>query len=115
MQQIQQDQATRSLFAGALAAHQAGRLPEAERIYRQILASEPDNFDCLHLQGVIFAQNGNYVVAIDHIDRALKTNPTSAVALDNRGNALLALQRFEDAVANYDRAIALRLDSANTH
>ncbi len=33
--------------------HQAGRLAEAEKIYRQILAQQPDNPWALHLLGVL--------------------------------------------------------------
>ena len=47
-----------SLFAEALALHQAGRLADAEKIYNQILAMQPDHFDSLHLLGVIFHGSG---------------------------------------------------------
>ncbi len=33
----------------AIAHHQAGRLAEAEAIYRQVLIAAPVNFDALHL------------------------------------------------------------------
>lgn len=49
-----------SSLAEALKLHQAGRLADAERIYRRILATRPDNFDSLHLLGVIFYQRGCY-------------------------------------------------------
>ncbi|HEX3502800.1 MAG TPA: tetratricopeptide repeat protein [Xanthobacteraceae bacterium] len=35
--------------------------------------------------------------------------------MGNRGNALLALRRFDEALASYDRAIELRLDSSEIH
>ena len=38
-------------FESAVSHHRAGRLTEAEGIYRQILAIEPENVDVLHLQG----------------------------------------------------------------
>ena len=33
--------------------HQAGRLHEAEQLYRQILAQRPEQVDALHLLGII--------------------------------------------------------------
>jgi hypothetical protein len=49
-----------STLSQALALHQAGRLAEAEQNYLQILKAQPNQFDCLHLLGVIFFQRGNH-------------------------------------------------------
>jgi tetratricopeptide (TPR) repeat protein len=94
----------------ALALHQAGRLPEAKKIYRQILALDPDQFDARHLLGFIFHQRGDSAQAVHHIDLALQKNPDGILALNNRGIALNALKRFDEALASYDRAIALQPD-----
>ena len=42
----------------AIEHHQAGRLAEAEGIYRQVLARFPDHTDALHLLGVLAGQTG---------------------------------------------------------
>ena len=39
------------LLHRAVAMHQGGRLREAEKLYMQVLAAQPDNFDALHLCG----------------------------------------------------------------
>jgi tetratricopeptide (TPR) repeat protein len=96
-----------SLLAEAFALQQAGRLAEAEEIYNQILATQPDHFDSLHLLGIVFHKRGDHAHALRHIDLALKINPNHIVALNNRGIALRELQRFEEALASYDRALAL--------
>ena len=98
------------LLANALALHQAGRLAEAEKVYRQVLDIQSDQFDSLHLLGVILFQRGDPAAAVEQIDRALKGNPNDVVALNNRGNALHALQRFDEALVSYERALALRPD-----
>ena len=82
-----------STLSQALALHQAGRLAEAEQNYLQILKAQPDQFDCLHLLGVIFSQRGNYAEAVRQIDVALKINPKAASAHNNRGTALRDLKR----------------------
>jgi tetratricopeptide (TPR) repeat protein len=96
-----------SLLAEAFALHQAGRLVEAEQTYNQILATQPDHFDSLHLLGIVFHQRGDHAQALRHIDRALKINPNNIPALNNRGIALRELKRFEEALASYDRALEL--------
>src|SRR5262245_6532990 len=96
-----------STFSQALALHQAGRLAEAEQNYLQILKAQPDQFDCLHLLGVIFFQRGNHAEAVRQIDVALKINPNAASAHNNRGIALQELKRLDEALASYDRALAL--------
>ena len=96
-----------SLLAEAFALHQAGRLAEAEKTYNQILATQPDHFDSLHLLGIVMHQRGDHAQALRHIDRALKISPNNIPALNNRGIALRELKRFEEALASYDRALEL--------
>ncbi len=102
-----------STFSQTLALHQAGRLAEAEQNYLQILKAQPNQFDCLHLLGVIFYQRGNHAEAVRQIDIALKINPKVASAHNNRGNALKELKRFDEALASYDKALALKPDYAD--
>jgi len=45
--------------------HQAGRLAQAETLYRQILEEQPNHADALHLLGVIACQAGRYELAVD--------------------------------------------------
>jgi len=59
------------LFAAGLAHHQAGRLAQAETLYRETLALEPDHADALHLLGVLASQIGRHDVAVELIDRAI--------------------------------------------
>jgi tetratricopeptide (TPR) repeat protein len=101
-----------SLLAEAFALHQAGRLAEAEKTYNQILATQPDHFDSLHLLGILFHQRGDHAQALRQIDLALKINPNNIVALNNRGIALKELKRFAEALASYDSALALWPDYA---
>jgi len=82
-------------------------LAEAERLYRQILAAQPDHSDSLHLLSIISYQRGDYAQALDQIDRALDINPGNGLVWNQRGLTLQRLKRLEQALASYDRALAL--------
>src|SRR2546423_563189 len=55
----------------AIEHHSAGRLPEAESIYRRILTLQPHHADALHLLGLIAHQTNQSKAAIDLIGRAI--------------------------------------------
>jgi protein O-GlcNAc transferase len=102
-------------LATALSHHQAGRLAEAESLYRQILAIEPDHVDSLHYLGVLAGQLGRHDTAIDLIGRALRVAPDYAEAHFNLGNILAQANRLEQAAASYQRMLALKPASAEAH
>lgn len=91
----------------ALQYHRAGRLAEAEPIYRQILAVNPFHTDALRLLGLIAYQAGQHETAVDLIGRAIAQNPREAGFHNDLGNALQCLQRFDEAAAAYHQALAL--------
>jgi predicted O-linked N-acetylglucosamine transferase (SPINDLY family) len=89
---------------------QAGRFPEAERIFQQVLAIEPDNPYALHFLGLIAHQAGKNQIAVELISRALTSWPAYAEAFGNLGNILQELGRFEEALASYGKAIAIKAE-----
>jgi predicted O-linked N-acetylglucosamine transferase (SPINDLY family) len=80
-----------SAWRAGFAHHQAGRLAEAEALYRETLAQHPDHFDARHLLGVIALQRGQHEAARTEITRALSSQPGNAAALGNLGTALMGL------------------------
>ena len=65
--------------------HQAGRLADAEAIYRQILAAQPRHAEALHFLGVIAHQVGRHALAVDCIGQAIVLNPNNPAAYSNLG------------------------------
>lgn len=94
-------------FEIAVEHHQAGRLGEAEALYRQILDIEPYHAGALHLLGVLAHTAGQHADAVSFIQRALTLDPQNPSAHSNLGEACLALGRIDEAVAHYRRALAL--------
>lgn len=97
-------------MAVALEHHRARRLPEAQKIYRQVLAAEPNNFDALHLLGVAAHQSGDHAQALEFIDQALRQNPVSAAALNNAGDVRRALDDLDGAGAFFKKALSVQGD-----
>src|SRR5580693_1851569 len=95
-------------FDLALQRHRAGRLADAEALYRQILAAQPNHADALHLLGLIAHHAGRDDVAADLIGRAIALNPANSAAHCNLGEAFRANGRFEEASAAYRRALELK-------
>lgn len=103
---------TAALLQQALAHHQQGQLREAQAFYRQVLALQPQQFDALHLLGVIARQQGDAAQAIELITQALALDPQQAKAHCNLGVALMDQGRANEALASYERALALQPDYA---
>ena len=96
------------ILQDALSLHQQGRLREAEKLYLRALKAAPDNFDALHLLGLINAQNGQMGEAYRLMSAALKINPNVPDVLINFANVLHGLKRDDEALASIDKALALR-------
>ncbi len=89
----------------AVAHHQAGRLREAEELYRQILARDPRHPDALHLLGLIAASSGQTAAGIDLIERALAVSPAMAQARFNLAGLLRKAGERTRAAAHYQQAL----------
>ena len=97
----------------ALSFHQQGMLFDAKKIYEEILKQRRNHFDALYMLGVIAYQTKNMDQAEELIGKAIKINPNSTMAYSNRGNVLQGLKRLDEALASYDKAIALKSDNAD--
>jgi cytochrome c-type biogenesis protein CcmH/NrfG len=98
--------------AEALQHHLAGRVAEAEAIYREVLAIAPDHADSLHLLGMIAYQNGDLDAAAQSIRQAIAQHENAASYHCNLGNVLQAQDKLDEAAASFERAIALGPDLA---
>jgi len=102
-------------LAAALAAHQAGRLAEAEPLYRQVLAATPDHHGALDALGVLLMQTRRAAEATPLFERACQLSPQHAEYVNHLGAAYGAQGRHDEAVSALRRAVQLSPQSSAAH
>ncbi|CAA7626517.1 Tfp pilus assembly protein PilF (modular protein) [Candidatus Terasakiella magnetica] len=93
-------------LAQAIAHHQAGRLPEAEQLYRAILDAQPQHADANHRIGILAVQAGKPEMGLPYFKAALEADPSqgqywlsyidSLLQTGQHGNARLVLARGQE-------------------
>lgn len=74
---------------------------------KQALVSKPDLGAAYSLRGLVYASMGEDRLADSSFARALEINPRDADALHNRGWFLCQRNRFDEADAQFEQALAL--------
>jgi Tfp pilus assembly protein PilF len=103
------------MLGNALRHHQAGRLAQAERIYRQILAIDFQHADSLHLLGMIELQAGRHEAAGEMIRQAIAIDDRQAAYHSNLGTVLQGQGKLDEATARYRQALALQPELAEVY
>ena len=100
----------KSAFTAAVRHHQAGRLSDAEELYREILTANPGHADSLHLLGAIATRRGRHQDAIDLIEKAirLRENNPAAEFHNNIAASYRALGQLDKAIAHCRHAVTLK-------
>jgi len=99
----------------ALEHHRAGRLPQAETLYRQVLRLAPDHADALYHLGVIAYQVDRSESAVELIGKAIGANPSESAYHNVLGLAFQKQGKLNEAVSCYRKALALEANSAEVH
>src|ERR1051326_174276 len=102
-------------LAAALAHHQAGRLQDAEQLYRQVLASDPAQADAWHLLGVLASQVGRHSVAVEYIGRAIALRDNEPSFHRDLGAAFKGLNKLDEVIRCYRPALDRKPDWAEAY
>jgi tetratricopeptide (TPR) repeat protein len=101
---------TAQTLSTAHAAVRAGRLVEADTLYREILARDPGCAEAAHAHfnlGLVLRERGMPEAAITHYIKAIALAPEDAVIHSNLGRLLAELGRIGEARAAFEKAVAL--------
>jgi len=93
------------MLSTAIKHHRQGELPEAERLYRQILAIDPRHSASLHMLGTLAHQVGRHEVALQLVRTAIAIDPSQAAYYSNLGTIYQALGNLYEATVAYQDAL----------
>ena len=102
------------IYSLALRNQQAGRLQEAEQLYRQILAANPSHADSLNQLGILAYQFGQMPAAADLFGRAAAAGRQPTFHY-HHGLALQEMGRLDEAEAAYGRTLAIQANHPRAH
>jgi tetratricopeptide (TPR) repeat protein len=84
-----------------------GLVAEAERMYRDLLVTQPDSVGALEGLGVLLYQQGRAEEAAGLFARGVAIDPQSGRFHANLGEALRMIRRFDQALHHLRKAVAL--------
>jgi tetratricopeptide (TPR) repeat protein len=93
------------MLGNAIKHHRQGRLPDAERMYRQILSIDSRHAGSLHMLGTLAHEVGRQDIAVQLILTAIGIDPGQAAYYSNLGTILQAQGKLSQAAAAYERAL----------
>jgi tetratricopeptide (TPR) repeat protein len=102
-------------FMSAVQLQQAGRLPEAEALFRGLVQEAPRQAEFLHALGLLLHQTGRHREALDLLHRAQEARGPHPMIHSNLGAVCLAAGLLDDAVAESRAAIRLSPGLAVAH
>jgi len=91
--------------------YMSGNVHGAHAYYDLALQKEPNNFDALHLMGILASSVGDLEAAESLITLALQVNPNFCDAYINLGNVMAKMDKYNESVSLYYQA--LQVDSSN--
>jgi cellulose synthase operon protein C len=94
------------LVSQAFAQLAQGQTDRARELVTLALDKEPQSLDAKLAEALIFMQQGNMTGALAVIDAVLAVAPENGRAWRLKAQALLSLQKFDDARAAFDQSIA---------
>jgi Flp pilus assembly protein TadD len=93
-------------FLGYMLADRGERLPEAIQLVQRALKVEPGNPSYLDSLGWAYVKQGNLADADKPLTDAAAQMPENSVVQDHLGELRFRQQRYADAVAAWERALA---------
>ena len=96
------------------------RYDEADRIIDSLLTINPNYSDALYLRSNALLKNDNYEEALDYCNRAIEHHTRKSLYDDSylyycRGDIYSYLRAFDDAIADFNKALELAPKKDNQH
>lgn len=101
------------VYQAALQAQRSGNLEAAREGYIKVLEVQPQDFDVLHMLGVLETQRKNIPEALKRLTQALQLDPGNPAVHNNLGVALCGAGRHAEGLIEMQQALRLDPDFAD--
>ena len=88
----------------AITNFNTGKREEAERLFREVLKTNPSHFDANHYLAIVLVNLGRLDEAVILFKKTLELKPDSDV-YQNFANTLIQLKKYEEAEINYRKVL----------
>jgi tetratricopeptide (TPR) repeat protein len=102
-----------NIYQAALQAQRSGNLEAAREGYIKVLEVQPQDFDVLHMLGVLETQCKNIPAALQRLTQALQLDPGNPAVHNNLGVALCSAGRHAEGLIEMQQALRLDPDFAD--
>jgi tetratricopeptide (TPR) repeat protein len=113
--QTQQDQGLEREFQAAVAQYESGHLAEAAAKLEKLLPEAPESFEGHELLGLVYSAQSLDSKATEHLEKAVRLNPSSAAARTNLATNLVRLGKLAPAEQQFKRAVELEPRTFDTN
>jgi protein O-GlcNAc transferase len=102
------------IFRSALSALDGRNISEAERLFKELLNSQPNHIGALNLLTIVLMTGERFAEAEGYIEKALALNQSSDVSFYNYGIILKRLNRPKQALVQFNAALGLNSNASET-
>jgi tetratricopeptide (TPR) repeat protein len=88
---------------------------DAEMVYRDTIAKNPNAWMAHNNLGFLLVEDGSLAAAMTHYTRALRIKPDSALTHYNMAKVLYLQEKFDEAIAHYYKALEIKPNHAGAH
>jgi tetratricopeptide (TPR) repeat protein len=99
----------------AIQAQKSGNLNLAKALYVEVLVEDENNVQALCNLGLVYKQNGNFLLALNTLNKAISINPSNVVAYINLASLHLKIDSFDRAIETYEMALKISPKNANIY
>ncbi len=114
-QKVVPPQLREKFLTNAVQELQQGNLEQADKLFKKLITSNPDDPNALHFGGITKYQLGSYNESLELLNHAVQMAPNYAEAHNSQGIVLLEQREFEKARDSFEKAVHLKNDYSNAH
>lgn len=103
------------VMSTAIAAHQAGKRPQAQKLYQDVLRLRPQDAQALYLLGAIYYEQKSYAPASECLEKSLAIRPGHGPTHSLLGVVYSLMGQFDKAISHLQNVVKSAPQSVDAH